>query len=96
MSGYHSFELAFLAQTYTNLLITGKPLELYFKPLPDGFDNRTLRVSPDILPPGRVRIEQVWIDGAPYHKYDAEGLSVTLPQSEEPLRVKVVVAPIKD
>ncbi|UCH27580.1 MAG: AGE family epimerase/isomerase, partial [Trueperaceae bacterium] len=96
MSGYHSFELAFLAQTYTNLLITGRPLELYFKPLPDGFQDRLLRVSPDILPPGRVRIEQVWIDGAPYHEYDAEGLSVALPQSEEPLQVKVVVAPTKD
>jgi mannose/cellobiose epimerase-like protein (N-acyl-D-glucosamine 2-epimerase family) len=96
MSGYHSFELAFLAQIYTNLLITGTPLELYFKPLPNGFQNRLLRVSPDILPPGRVHIDRVWIDGVPHHEYDAEGLTVTLPQSEEPLQVKVTLAPAED
>src|SRR5690606_17819553 len=32
MSGYHSMELCFLSATYINLLITKKPLELYFKP----------------------------------------------------------------
>jgi hypothetical protein len=43
--------LCYLAQVYTNLLITKQPLELYFKPRPDGFPDRVLRVSPDILPP---------------------------------------------
>ena len=47
MSGYHSFELAYLAQTYTNLLITGKPLFLHFKPMPGGFKDNLLRVSPE-------------------------------------------------
>ena len=34
MSGYHSFELAYLATVYTNLLITKEPMDLYFSPLP--------------------------------------------------------------
>ena len=37
MSGYHSTELCYLAQVYTNLLITRQPLDLYFNPMPDGF-----------------------------------------------------------
>ena len=51
MSGYHSTELCYLAATYTNLLITKQPLDLYFKPYPNGFRRNILRVSPDILPP---------------------------------------------
>src|SRR4030042_3655452 len=43
MSGYHSFALCYLAQGYTDLLITKQPLELFFKPRPDGFNDRGLR-----------------------------------------------------
>ena len=56
MSGYHSFELCYLAQVYTNLLIAGHPLDLHFKPMPGAFAENLLRVAPDILPPGRVRL----------------------------------------
>src|SRR5215203_3117934 len=62
MSGYHSFELCYLAQTYGNLMVHGHPLELYFNPMPKGFKNNLLRVAPDILPPGRTRLTKVWID----------------------------------
>lgn len=94
MSGYHSFELAYLAQIYTNLLITKKPLTLHFKPLPGGFTDNILRVSPDILPKGAVRISQVWIDDKPHTDFDADKLTVTLPESKERLKVKVQVDPI--
>ena len=59
MSAYHSTELCYLAAVYTNLLITKQPLDLHFKPRADGFKDRILRVSPDILPPGSIRIESV-------------------------------------
>jgi mannose/cellobiose epimerase-like protein (N-acyl-D-glucosamine 2-epimerase family) len=94
MSGYHSFELAYLAQTYTNLLITKQPLDLYFKPLPGGFKDNILHVSPDILPAGSIRIGQVWVDGVNYTNFDAKGLTVTLPKSEQRVQVKVRVEPV--
>jgi mannose/cellobiose epimerase-like protein (N-acyl-D-glucosamine 2-epimerase family) len=94
MSGYHSFELSYLAQVYTNLLITKQPLDLYFKPRPDGFKDRVLRVSPDILPPGAVRIDQAWIDDAPTTNFDAERLTLRLPETQESVRVKVRIAPV--
>jgi hypothetical protein len=68
-------------------------MDLYFKPRPDGFTNRVLRVQPDILPRGSVRLEQVWIDDRPYSQFDADALTVSLPASERSLRVKVRLAP---
>jgi mannose/cellobiose epimerase-like protein (N-acyl-D-glucosamine 2-epimerase family) len=94
MSGYHSFELCYLAQVYTNLLLTKQPLELYFKPLPRGFKQNLLRVAPDILPPGSVRLTQTWVNDEEYRDFDAKALTVTLPESNERLRVKVRLAPV--
>jgi mannose/cellobiose epimerase-like protein (N-acyl-D-glucosamine 2-epimerase family) len=95
MSGYHSFELCYLAQVYTNLLITKQPLDLYFKPRPGAFPGNLLRVAPDILPPGRVVLREVWIDDEPYARFDAQALTVSLPDAREPVRVKVRIAPVE-
>jgi mannose/cellobiose epimerase-like protein (N-acyl-D-glucosamine 2-epimerase family) len=93
MSGYHSFELCYLEQVYTNLLITRHPLELYFKPLPGAFKDNLLRVAPDILPPGRAHLGAVEIDGAAHTDFDRAALVVRLPKSDAPLRVKVRIDP---
>jgi mannose/cellobiose epimerase-like protein (N-acyl-D-glucosamine 2-epimerase family) len=93
MSMYHSSELCYLAQTYINLLITKQPLDLYFKPLPGAFKRNILRVSPDILPPGSIRIGAVEIDGKPYTDFDAAGLTVKLPETTAQVRVKVRIEP---
>lgn len=89
MSGYHSTELCYLAAIYTNLLVKNQPMDLYFKPQPNGFPDGILRVSPDILPAGRVRISKVEIDGKPYDNFDAENLTVSLPNADQPVKVKV-------
>jgi hypothetical protein len=68
-------------------------MTLYFKPYPQGFKDRMLRVSPDILPPGSVGISSVEIDGKPYSDFDANGLFVRLPQSNERVKVKVTIVP---
>lgn len=93
MSMYHSGELCYLAAVYTNLLITEQPLDLYFKPLPNGFPDRILRVQPDILPPGRARIGEVWVDGEPYTDFDAEALTVRLPAGDRRRTIRVRLQP---
>ncbi len=93
MSAYHSTELCYLSAVYTNLLITQQPMDLYFKPYPQSFPDNILRVSPDILPPGSVRISQCSINGQPYDQFDAESLTVTLPNSPERVKVKVQIMP---
>jgi mannose/cellobiose epimerase-like protein (N-acyl-D-glucosamine 2-epimerase family) len=93
MSAYHSMELCFLSAVYTNLLITRQPMEFYFKPYPSGFPDNILRVSPDILPKGSIRIEACWIDGKEHKDYDANALTVKLPGSDQRQTVKVKIAP---
>ncbi|MCW5848798.1 MAG: AGE family epimerase/isomerase [Anaerolineae bacterium] len=93
MSGYHSMELCYLAAVYTNLLITKQPMDFYFKPYPGGFKDNILRVSPDILPPGSVRLDSVEIDGEPYTNFDAHALTVKLPQTQNQVRVKARIVP---
>jgi hypothetical protein len=93
MSGYHSFELCYLAQVYTNLLITKEPLKLFFKPQPDGFKDRILRVAPDILPAGSVKLTKVLADGEEYKKFNPDNLTVTLPNSSESVRIEVTLEP---
>jgi mannose/cellobiose epimerase-like protein (N-acyl-D-glucosamine 2-epimerase family) len=93
MSFYHSSELCYLAAVYTNLLITKQPMDFYFKPLPGAFPRNILRVSPDILPPGSIHIGQVWINDEPYTNFEADKLTVKLPDTKEQVRVKVHIIP---
>ena len=93
MSAYHSVELAYLAATYTNLMNTKKPLTLYFKPMVNGFKDNVLRVQPDILPVGSVKLQEVWIDGREWKNFDADKLTVQLPAVEYRPKVKVVIVP---
>lgn len=93
MSAYHSTELCFLATVYHELLIAKRPIELFFKPLPDGFRNRLLRVSPDMLPHGHVKIQECTIDGSQYYDFDPDDLAVQLPVSDHRLVVRVVLTP---
>ena len=94
MAGYHPLELAYLAAVYTNLLITKRPMDFFFKPSPGAFTDNVLRVQPDLLPPGTVCIDAVTINDRPHVDFDAEAMTVTLPVSSEPLRVRVRIAPI--
>ncbi len=91
MSAYHSVELCYLSSVYINLLHTRKPLNLYFKPKPGAFRDNLLRVSPDILPKGSVKITAVEINGMPWSRFDAEGLTVTIPPTSEAPKIKVTI-----
>lgn len=93
MAGYHSFELCYLAAVYTNLLITKEPLELYFKPKQGGFKDNVLRVAPDILPAGSVRLASVWINGQEHRDFDPAALTVKLPQGVAEMKVRVRLEP---
>jgi mannose/cellobiose epimerase-like protein (N-acyl-D-glucosamine 2-epimerase family) len=93
MSGYHSTELCYLSAVYTNLLITKQPMDFYFKPMPGGFRNNILRVSPDILPVGSIKIGSCEIDGQRYTHFDAEQLTVQLPDTGDRVKVKVQIVP---
>jgi len=94
MSAYHSTELCFLSTVYIDLMIKKRPLDLYFAPKPDGFVDRILRVSPDMLPKNSVKIVACQIDGVDYSNFNPNELFVTLPESTKRMKVKVTVAPL--
>ncbi|GAA2708253.1 AGE family epimerase/isomerase [Actinoplanes palleronii] len=93
MGMYHSAELGYLAAVYGNLLRREQPLDLWFQPRPGAFGS-VLRVAPDLLPPGRTQILQVWINGHDHHDFDPGGLTVTLPHSDQPQTVRVRMTPV--
>ncbi|WP_254910004.1 hypothetical protein [Micromonospora sp. NBS 11-29] len=88
MSLYHATELCLLATVYQRLLIRREPLDLWFRPRPDGFPDRLLRVAPDLLPPGRAQLGAVEVDGSPYHDFDPVTMTVRLPRSASDLTVR--------
>ncbi|MEZ0067892.1 mannose/cellobiose epimerase-like protein (N-acyl-D-glucosamine 2-epimerase family) [Streptacidiphilus sp. MAP12-20] len=94
MSMYHSAELCYLAAVYNNLLIRGREMDFYFKPTPNGLPGRVLRVSPDLLPTGSVRISSVEIEGKEHSDFDAEAMTVTLPEGDDRVKVKVRLTPV--
>ncbi|MDX1929749.1 MAG: hypothetical protein SFV81_24700 [Pirellulaceae bacterium] len=94
MAGYHSFELAYLAAVYSNLLINKKPMDFHFRPTAGQLPGDTLRVSPDLLPAGSVRIGQVWINGQEHRDFDAENMTVKLPAEGGKLKVRVRLVPV--
>jgi mannose/cellobiose epimerase-like protein (N-acyl-D-glucosamine 2-epimerase family) len=93
MSFYHSSELCYLSAVYINLLITKQAMDFHFKPMPKALPGNILRVSPDILPPGSVKLAAVWIDGEPYSEFDQDALTVTLPDTQQQVRVRVRIEP---
>lgn len=95
MSMYHSSELCFLAAVYNNLLINRRPMDFWFKPDPAGLPDRIQRVAPDLLPAGSVRIIEVEINGSEEHRdFDADGLTVRLPDVDGPVPLRVRLAPV--
>jgi anti-anti-sigma regulatory factor len=56
-------------------------MDFYFKPQPGALPDNILRVQPDILPHGSVRLEAVWINGERYADFDAEAMTIRLPET---------------
>ncbi|GIE77962.1 hypothetical protein Aph02nite_39120 [Actinoplanes philippinensis] len=92
MAMYHSAELGYLAAVYGNMLRREQPMDLWFQPQPGAF-GATLRVAPDLLPAGRVRLTGVWVNGHEHDDFDADAMTVTLPHSDQPQTVRVRLTP---
>ncbi len=90
---YHSFELCFLAAIYSNLLVNKEPMDFFFSPEPGAWEDNLLRVAPDILPKGSIKLSEVWINGQPYSHFDSDALTVTLPTDLSEIKVRCRIIP---
>lgn len=85
-SGYHCFELNYLAHIYNRAYValdngTDESFCLYFKP--DCLSRmRSINVLPDFMPPGSVQIEQVMINGEPRAHTDPNYFQIELTQHD--------------
>ena len=53
-----------------------------------------LRVAPDLLPKGSIRLTDVWIGGSSYNNFDPDALTVTLPPQGGELKVRCRISPV--
>jgi len=91
-SGYHILELDYFAHLYTNLLVHKRPVVMNFRPAASAGGTR-FEVQPISLPPGKVKITAVTLDGKPYRDFDALAMSVNLPAMKEAQALAVTLAP---
>ena len=92
-SGYHCFELAYLAHIYTRTYIapqtgTDASMCLYFHP-DETSGMRSINVAPDFVQPRRLAIRSVRVDGEP--KQIADPYSFQVPLADEDLGRTVAV-----
>jgi len=100
-SGYHCFELNYLAHIYNRCYVsdvssTDASFCLYFRPSPS-CEMRSLNVLPDFLTPGSVEIEAVVVNGVPREHVEKDFFQIPLDESdlssEIVVRFKVVKGP---
>ena len=68
-------------------------MDFYFRPDADAWPDNKLRVAPDLLPPGSVKLVAAWIDDKPYENFDRTNLIVNLPDTDKSVRVRVRIEP---
>ena len=92
-SGYHCFELNYLAHIYNRAYVAGSngtdpTFCLYFKPDPQ-CGMPSINVLPDFMPPNSVQIEQVTVNGAVRDHVDPNYFQIKL--SDNDLGADIVV-----
>ena len=91
-SGYHILELDFFAHLYTNLLVKKRPVMLHFAPVVAA-GGTLFQVQPISLPPGRVELTEVTLDGRPFHDFDPRAMTVKLPALTQPQSLAATLTP---
>jgi len=82
-SGYHVFELNFLAQLYIRTFVSKIPFRLYFKPCPSR-SNSIINVMPDYLPKGSLKMGRVFVNGSEWNRINKDNFQVELgPSTKE-------------
>ncbi|MEW6606859.1 MAG: AGE family epimerase/isomerase [bacterium] len=93
-SGYHVFELNFLAQLYIRTFVSKVPFRLYFKPCPQRA-NDTFNVMPDYLPKGSLKMGKVFVNGVEHSNVNRDTFQVEVDVGKD-VEVEVEFIPNKD
>ncbi|GJD22069.1 N-acyl-D-glucosamine 2-epimerase [Rivularia sp. IAM M-261] len=92
ISGYHAFELNFLAHIYIRAYVRKESFCLYFKP--DAKSRRlSINVLPDFFKPGTLEIKRITIDGIERASIDPDNFQIELSKEEIGAEIVVEFAP---
>ncbi|MBH8566981.1 N-acyl-D-glucosamine 2-epimerase [Nostoc sp. CENA67] len=80
-SGYHHFELNYLAHIYISSYVTKEPFCLYFKPDPD-CRQRSLNILPDFFRPNTLEVSRISINGSDRTSIDPDNFQLELGEKE--------------
>ncbi len=75
--GYHSTEFGYYVYLYGKLFLAHEPVTLHYKFIADTTD-RVFPMNPLAWGPGKYRISQVLLNGAPFSDYDPAGRTIHL------------------
>lgn len=93
ISGYHAFELNFLAHIYISTYVKKQSFCLYFKP--DAKSRRlSINVLPDFFKPGTLEIKRITIDGIERATIDPDNFQIELSKEEIGAEIVVEFAPL--
>lgn len=81
ISGYHAFELNYLAHIYNSLYVTKRPFCLYFKPSPN-CRRQSLNVLPDFVKPNMVEVSRISVNGSERSTLDPDNFRIELSEDE--------------
>lgn len=81
ISGYHAFELNYLAHIYNSIYVTKQPFCLYFKP-GTNCRRRSINVLPDFVKPNMLEVSQIRVDGSKRSTLDPDNFRIELSEDE--------------
>ncbi|NDJ23311.1 N-acyl-D-glucosamine 2-epimerase [Nostoc sp. B(2019)] len=81
ISGYHAFELNYLAHIYTSSYVTKEPFCLYFKP-DKHCRQRSLNFLPDFFRPNTLEVSRISINGSDRTSIDPDNFQIELGEKE--------------
>lgn len=81
ISGYHAFELNYLAHIYNSIYVTKRPFCLYFKP-GTNCRRRSLNVLPDFVKPNVLEVSRISVDGCERSTLDPDNFRIELSEEE--------------
>lgn len=94
-SGYHVFELNYLADLYMRTFVTKEPFRRYYKPCPTRKSN-IFNVMLDYLPKDSLRMGKVYVNGEEWNAVDRDSCQIQLQNSQKDASVAVEFVPNKD
>lgn len=92
-SGYHCFELAYLAHVYTSTYVTRRSFSLNFMPQRN-CGQRSINVLPDFVAPDTLRVKRINVDGLDRETVDPNNFKIELSADDLGAHLIVELEPV--